>query len=75
MSGNLGDIGSLPEVVANEMIDEIIKSKDYTLDATLEDCISLIRKVDESGPLASNDLSDGEIEGLANLLFERINGR
>ena len=79
MSGNLGDIGSIPEVVAQEMVEEIIKRKNHAFLATLhgvtiEDCLVFVREADEDS-LSGNDLSLGEIEGLANLLLARIQGR
>jgi hypothetical protein len=70
MSGNLGDIGSIPESLANEMVEEVLRLHHWGPNpVSLDECRCLVEEVDYMTP---NDLSDGEIEGLANLLFNKV---
>jgi hypothetical protein len=72
MSGSLDDIGSIPRAVANKMVEELLQSKDTALiGLSLDDCRAVVKEADLTH-LTANDLSDGETDGLAELLFEGV---
>ena len=71
MPGSLDDIGSIPRIMAEEMVQEIIRRKSPSEGITLDDCRALVREADLT-ELAANDLSDGEVDGLAELLFRLV---
>jgi hypothetical protein len=73
MSGNLGDIGSIPEEAAREFVEQIIYDLERPfIHLSLQDCKELVELADDTNRVCIDDLSDGEIEGLANLLFQKV---
>ena len=71
MSGNIGDVGSIPESVVSEIVQRVLEQHHYgPCPVSLTECRRLVGEVDRS---FIKDFTEGEIDGIAEIVLHRIN--